>query len=195
MRPVTTKHDFVIRYQSGEFGNHSHTWDSLDEFLADCYHLSHSDQLYHVRNRIPGGRTLYNKTYSEIGRTTFLGIENLYVSAMAPTEKTLIQGECCRVPGGLYLRYSRIKRPMRDALAYITQESLGLKTNMILQKTMDPPSWEWLNYLLDEYDDHIVEFSTYSVEWGAIPGYNTVFWEVRPNRQFSSNRSSFTEIY
>ena len=55
----------------------------------------------------------------------------------------------------------------------------GLSATQILQAKMNDLSWQWLNYLLEEYPDHVVEFSCFSKCWGTVPGYNTVFWEVR----------------
>lgn len=179
-KPVLTKDDFVKRYQAGEFGNRSPTWSSLLEFYGN--HMIHPDSLFHLRNRVKGGPSHYNQSgkqlldYVQEGK--FLE-PNWYVSEMCPTEKTLIQGEISRMPNGLYFYYSTVVKPMRDSLAEGGKESLGLQTSLLLDHFLDHKSREWLNYLLDEYPDHVIEFTTLSQCWGVEPGYNTIFWEVR----------------
>ena len=191
---VKSKLDFVKRYKLGEFGNASPTWNSVKDFL-EYYALEFppDDQLFHLRNASPGGRTLYNVTYQQIIRTTLVG--EYYVSAMAPTDKTLIQGEVRRSTQGLELRYTKVRRPMRDALNQEQDTVFGLRANTMLAFYMDAVSYDWLQFLLDNYVDHIVEFSVYSVNWGTIPNRNTVFWEVRPDRNFGWCKSKFTEVY
>lgn len=194
---ICSKRDFVTRYRRGEFGNGSPTWETVKEFI-DYYDLDwpREDELFHLRNREPGAKTYYNVTYSEI-RALSLEDElvGYYVSAMAPTDKTLIQGEIKLSPRHVELRYTRVKKPMREALAENEETIFGLSAYAILRMYLDANSYEWLFHLLDFYPDHIVEFSTYSTNWGTLPSYNTVFWEVRPDRGFGSNTSEFTEIY
>lgn len=186
--PVKTKADFVKRYRAGEFGNHSPTWDTLEEYLASGYR-----GLVHIRNRVAGGPTWYNVPAEEVeGRVGIITApffngspeplekrENLYFSGMAPTEKTLIQGEVMRSTRHLEFFYSTVAKPMRDALTEKSDTIYGAAAAAVLRRYLCPNSFEWLGYLLDTYPGHVVELSTYDVEWGTLPGYNTVFWEVR----------------
>ena len=103
----------------------------------------------------------------------------LYISAMAPTEKQVLQGEVPRGLWGLDLLYTTVARPMREALQVASRSVGGIIAVSLLQQYLCPNSYDWLMHLLDSYPGHVVEFSTYSVEWGTVPGYNTVFWEVR----------------
>lgn len=178
-KPVLTKADFVVRYKNGEFGNASPTWDTFEEYMDSGYR-----GLVHYRNRVAGGKTWYNIPYEtcfadwikaclEVPRC------QLYISAMAPTDKTLIQGEVMRGVWGLDLTYTFVKKPMRDAFAEQTLHANKLQAIVILRQSMDNNSFEWLQYLLDNYEDHVIEFSVYDVEWGTVEGYNTVFWECR----------------
>jgi hypothetical protein len=105
--------------------------------------------------------------------------QNWYCSEMAPTDLTLLQGEVMRGVWGLGLYYTTVAKPMRDALAVQSRTARGIIAMSILQRFMDNNSYEWLQYLLDEYHDHVIEFSTYGQNWGTLPNYNTVFWEVR----------------
>lgn len=180
--PVLTKKDFVRRYQLGEFGNRAPTWDSFDEWCDDKKDFN---ALYHIRNRVAGGPTYYNVPgYKLWGKWDKLcsnvKSSSLYISAMAPTEKTVFQGEVQESKGdGLLLTYSTVVATMREALAKETRHSFGVMAECLLLYHMDHPSWEWLWVLLDRYPEHVIEFSVYSTCWGTIPNRNTVFWEVR----------------
>ncbi len=185
-KPVTSKKDFVRRYQRGEFGNRSPTWETVLGWMNDPNGHGtrgwNGPKLYHLRNRVAGGDTYYNLTANQlIARIPNIqgSIDNYYVSEMAPTDRTLIQGEVQRQVSGLYLRYSTVKAPMREALGSSQEHTWGLQSKIILQNYLCPSSYYWLEYLLDTYKSHVIEFSTYSVNWGTVPGVNTVWWEVR----------------
>ena len=181
MKPVLSKRDFVKRYREGEFGNASPTWGTLEEFQSVPERLG----LFHIRNRVAGGPTWYNIPASTVayvwGQLLKRGIptSSLYISAMAPTEKTLFQGEVQQGLWGLDLTYTTVAKPMRDALQEETKYTRGLVAHRLLRWYLDDNSFIWLQHLLGEYPDHVVEFSTYSTCWGTVPGYNTVFWEIR----------------
>ncbi|KKN70624.1 hypothetical protein LCGC14_0428970 [marine sediment metagenome] len=176
---MLTKRDFVARYAAGEFGNASPTWDNYAAYRCAGY-----AGLIHIRNRVVGAETWYNVTQQESGAkwieaTSKFDRSLLYISAMAPTEKTIFQGEVQRGIWGLDLTYTFVVKPMRDALADQCLSAYGLVAKTLLSRFLCLNSYEWLEHLLDTYQDHVVEFSTYSVQWGTVPGFNTVFWEVR----------------
>jgi hypothetical protein len=181
--PVKNKRDFVRRYQQGEFGNCAPTWNVLNDFLASGYR-----GLVHLRNRVAGGYTLYDVPADdvwhkslEITQQGLVAPQNLYYSGMAPTDKTLIQGEVMEREGcGLYLYYSKVAKPMRAALIEKSQEASGIIAVSLLRYYLCQNSYEWLQTLLERYPFHVIEFSTYSEQWGTLaPRFNTVFWEVR----------------
>ena len=188
MKPVRSKVDFVRRYKLGEFGNASLSWDKFNQYWHSGY-----DGLVHFRNKVAGGRTWYNldrraawdlifelkgdRPYGTRDQAPEYG--NLYFSAMAPHDTTVLQGEVQRTHRGLELRYTLDPAPMRDAFKKQDQSVSGLASLMLLKSKLPPRDIEWLMYLLDEYDDHVVEFSTFGVEWGTVPGFRTVYWEVR----------------
>jgi hypothetical protein len=177
-QPVLTKMDFARRYRLGEFGNASPTWDSLEEFRR---HQGAREQLYHLRNRVAGGATYYNCTAYEVLRDWGRQADPKmwYCSEMAPTSSTILQGEVLESAEGLRLYYSHVRQPMRQALEQGGRELRDFRALMTLRHYLCQNSQEWLRVLLDRYPEHVVEFSTYSRQWGTIPGYNTVFWEVR----------------
>lgn len=180
--PVLTKRDFVERYQSGagEFGNRAPTWNTYEEFKASGY-----KGLVHLRNRIAGGPTWYNIPADEVWFKfcevcTVMSGRDIYFSGMAPHDRNLLQGEVCQSTEHLSLTYSTVPNlPMRDALTRKLQTAEGIRAVLLLRTNLCPNSYEWLQQLLDLYPDHVIEFSAFSCEWGTIPGFNTVFWEVR----------------
>lgn len=180
--PVLNKKDFTRRYRKGEFGNASPTWDSVEEWK----NLHEKPKgMYHLRNRIRGGPTFYDLDEWQVIPYYNTQIvegdnpENYYLSLMCPTEHTLIQGEVMQDVGGLKLFYSTVTKPMRQALKEQSQTICGIIAVSVLKYYLCPNSWEWLNVLLDRYPGHVVEFTTLGCEWGTVPNFNTLWWEVR----------------
>lgn len=179
---VLTKQDFARRYKLGEFGNASPTFNTPDE-LRSCN--EHSER-FHLRNRVtPMGATYYDLDYFEaLKKWIRVGNpDDWYVSMMAPTQDTIIQGELTYdgAWSELQLRYTTVKKPMRDALRQ-KELHLGRESHirLLLQSVMCVNSYEWLWELFRRYPEHSIEFSTYSRPWGTLsPLFNTVFWEVR----------------
>lgn len=182
--PVLSKPDFVTRYKKGEFGNASPTWDTPDQLLRYGDRFPREDKvpgLFHLRSKTPGGNTHYNLSWSA---TIARWIEKphrseWYTSAMAPEDKKSFQGELLDSDTGLYLNYNLQALPMREGMAKQSLHAEGVKVRILLRKYLCPNSLDWMYTLLDRYPGHAIEFSSYSCEWGTIPGFNTVFWEVR----------------
>jgi len=181
--PVLNKRDFVRRYRDGEFGNASPTWDSVEGFLSDK--ASTTSDLFHLRNRVRSGPTYYDVPGDLVDITLRKALaegvkeSDLYVSQMAPTALTTLQGEIQQTPDGLYLYYTRVKKPMRDALRESAHEARGIIALEMLRAAFTVGDFEWMGVLLDRYPDHVLEFSTYSKAYGTIPGCRVVWWEVR----------------
>lgn len=196
-KPVRSKQDFVRRYKMGEFGNASPTYDTVLEFSKAVYPDWKCEDLYHIRNRIAGGPTWYDVPGREVRQRWYELVQqgvmekDLYISAMAPTPLTLIQGEVMRLDNhghevgqrqshaGLNLFYTQVAKPMRDALKEWCRQVSGIVAVDLLRMHLNHNSLEWMYKLLDWYPGHVIEFSTYDKEWGTVPGYNTLFWEVR----------------
>jgi hypothetical protein len=96
----------------------------------------------------------------------------------APDERLVLQGEVSRFVGGLYLRYSTLKLPMRSAMKD-ARDVGGASAQAILRGVLTGSSYEDLDALLELYPDAVVEFGAYAKCLGAIPGRNAVIWEVR----------------
>jgi hypothetical protein len=105
----------------------------------------------------------------------------LYISAMCPHEYNVIQGEVQRGIFGLDLHYSLVSgKPMREALAEDARNDSGLAAKVIMEYFLtNPNDLEWIYKLLDRFPGHVVEFTTLSIQWGTLSGYNTLVWEVR----------------
>lgn len=182
-KPVLTKHDFVKRYLKHEFGNMSPSWGTIGEFLEDCHKFQ--DDLIHIRNRQAGGDTWYDikpRNVAGLWERIMRGAitaDNLYISLMAPTDKTLIQGEVQQGTTGIEIYVTTVAKPMREALVQRGESSNGIVALTTLKHFLCPNSMEWMYVLLDRYPEHVVEFSTYTKCWGTLPNYNTVFWEIR----------------
>lgn len=80
---------------------------------------------------------------------------------------------------GLYLYFSRVRKPMREALKERPEEATGIKALTLLRHYLNAKSYDWLEVLLERYPDHVIEFSAYDCNWGTLPGYNCVYWECR----------------
>jgi hypothetical protein len=181
--PVRTKTDFVRRYEALEFGNCSPTWNTWEEWCEGTIGVDPLT-LYHIRNRVAGGMTWYNvphyKMFEEYDAAlTQYDPGQLYFSAMCPTPLTTIQGELMDEEGGLYLYYSDVKKPMRQSLVEGGREARRGTVNTLLRTFMNPRSYDWVQWLLAAYPGHVIEFTCLSRCWGRLPGYNTLFWEIR----------------
>ena len=182
-KPVLTKSDFVIRYGQGEFGNCSPTWNDWYEFEESDWEVG-PNQLFHLRNRVAGGETWYNLNLLDLfdlwmDTIRYKDTKQFYISAMCPTELTMFQGEVMRSINSLELFYTTVAKPMRDALKERSRVVRGVTASLLLKHYLCPNSLEWLEHLLDSYPEHVVEFTTLSTNWGTVPGFNTLFWEIR----------------
>ena len=97
----------------------------------------------------------------------------------APDVELILQGEVMRSTDYLTLRYSRMKTAMRIALALSSHHAVGINAVNIIKSAMDPASWDDLQEIFDQYEDAVVEFSTWSRDVGNCAFRNTVLWEVR----------------
>lgn len=166
-----------------EFGNRSPTWGSFKEYCREA--KLRATTLVHIRNRVANGPTWYNIHASEVKQVVHRLLsqgykeEQFYFSLMAPTHLTVIQGEIQQSCQHLDLYFSMVKLPMRQSLIEGGKQVSGLRARLILESYLDGVSLDHVNYLLTAYPNHVIEFSTYSRNWGTIPNRNTVIWEIR----------------
>lgn len=172
---IKRKSQMYELYHRGTFGNKNRNWLTLEDYLASDFHglvaLRETGKV--------GGKCYYNLDRNGVLAHIPEFPKGYNISEMLPSDKLLLQGEIQRDSQGLYLFYSKALAPMRDALKQSPQHARGVAVTMILQHYLDPSSLEDIYSLLDNYPDHVIEFSTYSCKVGEIPNRNTVIWEVR----------------
>jgi hypothetical protein len=160
----------------GKFGNHTPFWtpEEAKELTDEERERWHP---FSIRWLVPSANTVYNRGLHEVLRILSETSTPGLVCAMAPNGKEILQGEVTRTELGLVLFYGTrpgvMKQNMPDFI-----HAYRLTAKMILQHFMDEPSYNNLMRLLDEYPDHVIEFSTFSVRCGSL-NWNTLFWEVR----------------
>ena len=191
MITITNKKQMYELYGRGVFGNRLRSFETLTDLFDNHGDLEVIGMRY--ADGAIGGSTrflMYDVPIEEVryrvGGWVAEGADysKIRYSEMAPKECALIQGEVQRTPYGLELTYSTVSgMHMREALRYDMEVATGLKAKYVLEKYLDPSSFDDLMNLLDtygnaEYSD-VVEFSCYSRGLGVIPHRNCVIWEVR----------------
>jgi hypothetical protein len=182
MTDVLTKTDMYRRWNRGEFGNRLPWWPSVEAFEAAG---SPADPVT-LRYLEPDAPFLrYGVRRADVRRV----LEEL-VAAGADPRKVVVgqcssvddyltfQAEVSREPGGYHVRYTTIKKRMRDALREREEYATGLQAKLLLDHYLEPAPREWLDELFERYPGHVVEFSCWEKAEGDL-GWNTIFWEVR----------------
>lgn len=179
--PVKNKGDYYKRYIAGEFGNRLQVWRTYDEYKASGF-----SKPIGIRNTTPNSpycRYDIPERFVKVVMDEFIAKgckpETMTFNEAAPDKDLILQGEFVRLPSGLELFYSRVQKQMRLALLDSPNYATGNHAIQILKHVMDPNSYEWCEYLLDAYPDHVIEFSAYQRSLGNIPRRNTLIWEVR----------------
>lgn len=181
MTTISTKSQMYRLLQAGLLGNIHRTWFTCREMLQEY------DGPFGVRHRwktMSPIRFYYvepeelNTVLQTIQQQGYNIETDLMFCEVIQSEECTIQGELQRQPGGLYFRYTFSQYPMRVAFEHQTLHSLGLQTHMLLRKHCAPETITELEWLLDKYPDHTVEFSAYPYPVG-IDHKPHVIWEVR----------------
>jgi hypothetical protein len=179
--PIINKRAMYEAYGMGLFGNKLRTWNSYTECMEDEYRGEVG-----FRYAIPGSpffryQLKQDELLDSMNEVINQGakVEHIKIGESLDDSKTTIQGELYLSEKGLYLFYDTAPNTkMRDAMKQAVS-AIGLKAKMILQHYMSPASYDDVMDLLRRYPDHIVEFTTCSVNIGSCKGRNTVIWEVR----------------
>jgi len=175
-KDVRTKSDFLRRWQKGEFGNRLRVWENINEI--DC-------PLVGIRYKIQESKFMvYGVARSDVAERVSAMVsqgasrELFYFGEAAPDEDLILQGELQQSVGHYDLCYSTVKDRMRVAMKH-QQYCSGLQVVHTLRNHCTEGSYHDLMQLLEDYPDHIVEFSVYRYCLGDTPGRNTLIWEVR----------------
>ncbi len=166
----------------GRFGNTLRTWDDPCKAIIDDSFFGP----YVVRSKKPSGPCFYHIPNKGALRDTMVPIwmkadldlnKSFYVNEVMPVEHVTVQGELQRTEQGLYFFYSHQKLHMREALKTTPRHATGFYVNCLL-KTYCQQYAEVLLSLLDEYPDHIVEFTAFDCPVGNL-GWPIIVWECR----------------
>jgi hypothetical protein len=180
MIPILNKRQNYALWQSGAFGNKLRAWRSVDEWQASGF----CGQVTLRTLRGVGGLCYYDLRPGAVApilqTLAAAGIDcsDLMINESAPDDTVILQGEYDNELWGCF-RYSTLQRKMRDALREASQETYGLRSDMLLRGAMLPSSYEDWRVLLDQYPKHVLEVSVYDRCLGDTPGRNALVWEVR----------------
>ena len=169
--------------KAGQFGNRFRIWDTEAEFSKAVD--EGFDWLVGVRcvGNKQGLPYYHHKTYEEaveIGRRLqrTYGCPVRYYEA-SPDPFITIQGEFVEAPHGEMLEYSRAKTHMRAAFAQERLMVFGPGARLVLKSYLDDSSYEDFLAIGRLYPDCTIEFTSYSIPVGEIPGRLAIIWEVR----------------
>jgi hypothetical protein len=173
---LTTKAASYGLYLRGLLGNKLRTWTSYEELLDSNYQGT-------VTVRGGGRFTNYETKIEDIPGVITGWIEKgekrslITFNESAPDSDLIIQGEVKIDIYGFNLFYCTEPIKMRPAM-WKAETAEGLEARLILEHFLDGPSMDNIKDLLDKYDGHVVEFSTYSKVLGNR-NRNTIILEVR----------------
>lgn len=176
-KPVLTKADFYRRFYAGEFGNHGPMWLDIESWERDG-----EQSPVMIRTRISSGINYTRVPREEVRGLFKSALHHMpTINLQCPEHEKTLTGEVYLSHRGLEFTGSdRVDTDQRRSTKLPDTIRLhGLQAVIVIRNRMCGSSWEWLNHLLREYPDHIVEFTTFRLNWGVIPGMNTIFWEVR----------------
>jgi hypothetical protein len=175
METVGTKAMMYRLLKAGRFGNYPRSWDSVDAVERDKFtglvsirslEVSNPVKLYHI----PGAEL--RETVEAIPMERRAAGFNFLEAP--PDHKRTIQGEW----DGTNLFYSCDPQPMRFALAKDGRQVSGVVARTLLRHYLDPGDVDWLDDLVMDFPDHVIEFSGVSIRCGTH-NRRMIVWEVR----------------
>lgn len=172
---LTRKSEFYRLWHAGMLGNKPRVWHTLDALQKSSYRGELT--IRSVANA--GGATKYRVPYEEAVRLSFSWPCTCTFNESMPDEYLVLQGEVIRGVEGLWLGFDTTPgRKMNEARRFF-QAAQGLEALCYLQYHLWPSSYDDLMMLLDMYQDHAIEFSSYRHAVGDQRNRNTIIWEVR----------------
>jgi hypothetical protein len=180
-KEILTKNDFYSFYYKNPLINKLPMWENYSALLKDNYRgkvgMRYSKGI--------GRKTRFNVSFYKIPKIIkkfekegFCGDDISFVMAQ-PDEKIILLGELKLTEKGIYLMYSQIKKPMKEALNEKTEHVFGLRAKFLLEKYLFPQSYSDIETLLELFPESIIEFTAYSIPFGILPNRNTIIWEIR----------------
>jgi hypothetical protein len=187
-RTINTKDENYAFYNLGLYGNKALSWKTLEELEGSGW-----GGMVCVRSKkgIERTKVVYNVPREQLAdvlekfESEGIPLSSLYFNQSMPDEHLTLQGEVMRSQTGLYLFYTKVKKPMNLGLKEQQLHASGIKAKCMLEHELWPNSYEEIMGLLDYFSgdsgshSSVVEFSAYGVAVGDTPGRNAVIWEVR----------------
>jgi len=184
-RTIKNKKECYALYEAGLFGNKALTWNSYKEILESGW--SEGVCMRAKKKMINRKNVVYDLHLKDVPKKIKEwerhGVKENEISfnQSLPNHKILIQGELTRAnePYDLFLLYSTIKKPTNLALAEEERNASGTLAKTILESCLSPSSYSDMESLLEQFPLSMIEFGSYKIPVGNIPGRNTLIWEVR----------------
>jgi hypothetical protein len=180
-KKITNKRIFTDLWLEGRFGNRPLIWNGVKEVVASGFP---GEILLRYRGQGHGGPLVRGLTTT----TVEMALESLlaqgwsandfYVSEVIPDSYYRINAKMMAEPGGIWLEYSTVPAIMREAFRLGERRVGGLMAKLILEARVEPNDLQFLLSLLDDFPDHVVEFSSLSTSAG-INRRRFMVWEVR----------------
>lgn len=173
--PVSNKSIMYRLVKTGRFGNYPCFWSTLEEVERSGFGGLVSLRSLETSNPV----RLYHIPAKELRKTVEalpaeVRAAGLTFSEAPPDHLRTIQGEY----DGHNLFYSFDPSPMRIALEKDGRQADGLTAKMLMRQHLDPGDVEWIEELLEDFPNHVVEFSGFRVRCGQLKR-RTIIWEVR----------------
>ena len=186
MRPVKTKTDMYRRLTAGEFGNTIKQYFDIEEWA----YFSSPAPFWGVRTMTPGGPCRLNCPAMEVAATAE-GFESaghkVNISLMVDTVATVTAWlEVWDSPTGLVVEGIEYpdtaggwtwRNSMPDPAKRRRWE--GVLARMVLKRHLNADSYDDVWRLIEDYPDHVLEFSTLDRNMGTVPGRRHIVWEIR----------------
>lgn len=175
MTEITTKQKFYELCERGMFGNYPRWWQSVDEVEKSGFKGTVSIRSKQIANPVK----LYHIPVKQL-RKVINGLpgpqrnSGLVFSEGTPDDKRTIQGEW----DGFNLTYTFHQDAMRIALAKEALSAQGPRARMLLKGYLDAGDYEWLCDLEEQFPNHTIEFSGFTVRLGQLKT-KMFIWEVR----------------
>jgi hypothetical protein len=182
-KSITTKAQMYRQLVAGDFGNTIPRWFTIREW--EEREMALSQKLWGVQHAsIPGfpGTRLNVPTNQVAALVVANGFGENYVISPMVSEwgKVVWEGNVARLVGGIFAEGHFNPEPgsWRQHMLNPYQWRLT-KADLLLKLVLNENSYDDLMVLLDEYPDHVVEFSAMEGCYGTVPNRNSIVWEVR----------------
>lgn len=177
--PIRSKQQMYRLLNSGQLGHtipSAETWEQLDRMMANGGRFA-------IRSKTVNRGTVFDLSAAEVReRLAKMPPGSWNVSPMLQDEHRICYGHLLDAVGGWHLHYSDTPKPcklMPSVDGCEEKWKTGLDARLYLRSIMDDIGWETLLRLVDDYPDHVIEFSVMTDAVHAFGPTRVIFWEVR----------------